>query len=150
MNTHHVLAAISQETEGEWGAHPPLGDVFRALSETRARPSSSKASLYGSAFRSWTRGRVYVFSAKGASLFQPGATPQEVGDMQAIALKARSIPGGRRSITGTMERAFSPEFRDFASSWGVAPGWNDTAPLALARYRRIQRHPRQVCSPTPV
>jgi hypothetical protein len=30
-----------------------------------------------------------------------------------------------------MGRAFSPDSYDFAFSWGVAPGWNDAAPLAL-------------------
>jgi len=133
----------------------------------------------------------HLFSAKGASLFQPGATPQEACRLQSTALKARSMVETRRLIAGTMGRAFSPtavelrtvaclllllllfvllsnslervrlrvrararpclpesdfilnstavafspESRDFAFSWGVAPGWNDTAPLALNRQR---------------
>jgi len=71
------------------------------------------------------------FSANGAALYQPGATPQETRRLQSRALKARLIAGGRRSFGGTIGRAFSPEHSRLTFSWGVAPGWYDAAPLAL-------------------
>jgi hypothetical protein len=52
---------------------------------------------------------AYGFSAKGASLYQPGATPQEEEAccFQSQALKARLMMGGRWAIAGTTGRAFS-------------------------------------------
>ena len=85
-----------------------------------------------------------AFSAKGASLFQPGATPQEACRLESAALTARFIVGGRWSIARTMGRAFSPDSCDFAFSWGVAPGWNDAAPLALNRYGLQPVPPKQI------
>ena len=77
---------------------------------------------------------LHVFSAKGAALFQPGATPQETCRLPSRALKARLMAGAIRSFIGTIDRAFSPNFCGFSFSWGVAPGWYDPAPSALNRY----------------
>jgi len=40
--------------------------------------------------------------------------------------------GGATSCSGNLARAFSPHFVDRFVPWGVAPGWFEDAPLALA------------------
>jgi hypothetical protein len=37
-----------------------------------------------------------------------------------------------------MKRAFSADGLEVRTSWGVAPGWHENAPLALSRYRLAQ------------
>src|SRR5437870_370036 len=66
-----------------------------------------------------------VFSAKGAVLYQPGVTPQERGAKQMRAESPSHAP--------EIDRAFSAQNQNGPFSWGVAPGWNSAAPLALRR-----------------
>ena len=81
-----------------------------------------------------------LLSAKGAVSYQPGATPQENAKPQDSGLKARPIVPMNDRIRGGINRAFSaPDFKRRAS-WGVAPGWNSDAPLALNASARPRAH----------
>ena len=83
----------------------------------------------------------YLFSANGAGSFEPGATPQELIHLKSSALKARfiAVQTGeevRREASGALNRAFSARVMTRSRTWGVAPGWIESAPLALNRYAR--------------
>ncbi len=77
----------------------------------------------------------HVFSAKGAAVTsKPGAAPQDHGNPKTPALKARFTSRGDQ-----LNRAFSACLHDDLNSWGDAPGWFKTAPLALNRnVRRLK------------
>ncbi len=64
-------------------------------------------------------------SANGAPSYQPGATPQESTDEAASAESAIHRTGHR------LESPLQGSSVGGYSSWGVAPGWYEDAPLAL-------------------
>jgi hypothetical protein len=70
-----------------------------------------------------------LFSANGA--YQPslGQRPREVEPSRAQALKARFI---QRWYLGQAESRFQRWVLLYSRSWGVAPGYHETAPLALS------------------
>ena len=53
----------------------------------------------------------------------------------------------RREVSGALNRAFSARGTTWSMTWGVDPGWIESAPLALNRYaKRIpaaSRSPRR-------
>ena len=59
---------------------------------------------------------------------QPGATSQDSCSKNERGLKARSHLQMR-----VMARAFSPLSFSHSATWGVAPGWYGTGPLALCQ-----------------
>jgi len=74
-----------------------------------------------------------VFSAKGAVFIL--AWGSALGIVQKIpALKARVIPAphpfGVMPRTGCVESRFQRSLTIRSESWGYAPGWHETAPLA--------------------
>jgi hypothetical protein len=101
---------------------------------------------------------AYVFRAKGACSFKPGATSQEKFSQKRSAESAnqlRRLPrlailgvkgdlAERLRMTRMMiemmreaNRAFSAVASGYHESWGVAPGWYKYAPLALVRIRDL-------------
>jgi hypothetical protein len=79
---------------------------------------------------------LYLFSANGAFSFQPGATPQVLDRVSTPnAFGGFKAPDASRRISywasTTMSRAFSAGDLRCIKSWGVAPGSNEPAPLAL-------------------
>ena len=76
----------------------------------------------------------YPYSADGAESFQPGATPQEKSKSRESGLKARPIVPAIDRLPPTINRTFSATDCKRHDSWGVAPGWNNDAPLALNTY----------------
>ena len=67
----------------------------------------------------WNLG--FLFSANGACSNEPGATPQDSGKPQSLALKAR-FTRGRSRFSGDDSRY--QRFRsDGSKSWGAAPGF---------------------------
>jgi TolB protein len=74
---------------------------------------------------------AHLFSAKGAVSFQPGATSQEKGKSEDLGLKARPVVPAINRLAPAINRAFSALYCKQSASWGVAPGWNRVAPLAL-------------------
>ena len=52
---------------------------------------------------------------------------------QRLALKARFISRTHFKVQPEVKRAFSACVEGDFNSWGAAPGWRDTAPLALNR-----------------
>ena len=64
-------------------------------------------------------------SANGAASYQPGATPQETDGIHMASVESATHPAAMRP-----RRWRSPPLR--AGAWGVAPGWDDAAPLALS------------------
>ena len=83
-----------------------------------------------------------LLSANGAFSIQPGATPQVLDRVLTPALKARfkASDVSRRISVGPapqMNRAFSAGDLRCTNSWGVAPGSNEPAPLALKMHAAI-------------
>ena len=86
------------------------------------------------------RGRTVGARIEGQrpASFQPGATPQVRCRPMNSGLKARSI-----FLMKDDRPRDGPRFQrsngKWLVSWGVAPGWYKSAPLALNRYRSRER-----------
>jgi len=76
--------------------------------------------------------RRYLFSAKNAAIISSlGERPRDVCSTRTPALKARFNFCLIEPRPRPLSRAFSADREFLTSSWGVAPGCDDTAPLAL-------------------
>ena len=80
---------------------------------------------------------VFLFSAEGAFHQQPGTTPQEKAKSQDSGLKARLTVPAIDRLPPAINRAFRALGCNRNASWGVAPGWDSDAPLALNTYVEI-------------
>jgi hypothetical protein len=97
--------------------------MTNAESTTKSESVAHASSVPGSA------ALLDLFSANGA--YQPslGQRPREVEPSRAQALKARFI---QRWYLGQAESRFQRWVLLYSRSWGVAPGYHETAPLALS------------------
>ena len=113
----------------------------------------TQATLAGRAWRSAFFGGMvatesahpHLFSAKGAGSYQPGATPQENAKPPESGLKARPTIPMNDQIP--INRAFSALHGKRHASWGVAPGWNNAAPLALNASARLRAQQGELTPP---
>ena len=87
---------------------------------------------------------LVAFGAHGA-VASP-ATPPEPAKPLDSGLPARPSAPATDPVPPTLNRAASAGAARLAS-WGVAPGWDDTAPLTLIRYGGHHRPPWVSASP---
>jgi len=81
-----------------------------------------------------TAATTYLFSANGATCSASlGQRPRGRGTPETmLALKAR-FTSGIEKPAAELTRAFSAWLSLVLDSWGDAPGWHETAPLALIK-----------------
>jgi len=136
------FVAILRAPHGTAGDIPSTGTPAQAGSQ----PTSTNPSFHESypLIPSFSPIGGYLFSAKGAGPFQPGATPQVNAKSQESGLKARPIVPEIDRLPPRMNRAFSAAEGKRHASWGLAPGWNRDAPLALNTDQpgRLRRGPQ--------
>ena len=96
--------------------------------ELRMKSLSGRQGLARALTRNLTLSRELESKTKSKSKSKRQAT---VLNSTAVGLKARPIVPAINRLVSTIDRAFSAVDCNRHASWGVAPGWNNDAPLAL-------------------